>query len=49
VILDTSDGPIEVTLVDLHPAHGKARLGFTAPQSVRILREDLLAPPPETK
>ncbi len=36
------DGRIEVTV--LHIRGGKVRLGFSAPRSVRVLREEVLRP-----
>jgi carbon storage regulator len=36
------DGRIEVTV--LHIRGGKVRLGFSAPPSVRVLREEVLRP-----
>lgn len=36
------DGRIEVTV--LHIRGGKVRLGFNAPPSVRVLREEILRP-----
>ncbi len=36
------DGRIEVTV--LHIRGGKVRLGFSAPPSVRLVREELLQP-----
>ena len=36
------DGRIEVTV--LHIRGGKVRLGFSAPPSVRLVREELLRP-----
>jgi carbon storage regulator len=36
------DGRIEVTVLRIHG--GKVRLGFTAPRSVRVLRQEVLRP-----
>jgi carbon storage regulator len=39
------DGRIEVTV--LHIRGGKVRLGFNAPRTVRVLREEVLRPSTE--
>ena len=39
------DGHIEVTV--LHIRGGKVRLGFNAPRTVRVLREEVLRPSTE--
>lgn len=38
----TTDGPVRVTLLDLHQNH--ARLGLTAPPEIKILRTELHGP-----
>jgi sRNA-binding carbon storage regulator CsrA len=42
VILETSDGPIEITLTDSH-AHS-AKLSIDAPESVNIARAEVFQP-----
>ena len=39
VILETSDGPIEISIEEINGA--QLRVGFKAPKSVRILRSEL--------
>jgi len=39
VILETSDGPIEVSIGEINGS--QIRVGFKAPKSVRILRGEL--------
>lgn len=43
VLLLTSDGPIEVMLTKVD--RGRARIGFIAPDSVKIYRKELLNQP----
>lgn len=40
VVLFTSDGPITVQLMETRP--NKARIGFEAPGSVKIMRKEVL-------
>ena len=43
IILETSDGPIRVTLTEYNGQ--QTRVGVEAPKSVKILREELLNEP----
>ncbi len=45
VILQTSDGPVTVQVVGID--RGRIALGFVAPRTVSILREELLEKPPD--
>ena len=41
IVLETSDGPIKVTLV-AYKSNTETSVGIEAPESVRIMREELL-------
>ena len=41
VVIITSDGPITITLVSTETA--RAKLGFSAPKTIQIFREELLS------
>lgn len=41
VVLNTSDGEIEVVMLETKGS--RARIGFTAPESVKIVRKELQA------
>lgn len=45
VVMGEGPGAIEVTVVDVQG--GKVRLGISAPESVRVLRKELLPPADE--
>lgn len=45
VILYTAHGPIVLTVTDVRNGGRQVRLGFEAPDSVRIVREELLDEP----
>jgi carbon storage regulator CsrA len=42
LILETSDGPIQVTLTYIDEERWQGKIGIDAPQSVKVLREELL-------
>jgi carbon storage regulator CsrA len=44
IVLHTSDGPIEVKLVQIDTSRRKCRFGITAPASVVVLRKELGRP-----
>ena len=41
VVIITSDGPITITLVSTETT--RAKLGFSAPKTIQIFREELLS------
>jgi len=43
IILETSDGPIEIVLFNLQ--QGRAAIGIAAPETVKIIRKELLITP----
>lgn len=40
IILNTSDGPVEIVVYNIQ--QGRLRLGVNAPQSISIIREELI-------
>jgi carbon storage regulator CsrA len=42
LILETSDDPIRVTLIKIDDKRSQGEIGIEAPQSVRILRDELI-------
>lgn len=41
IVIDTSDGPVTVSVSAISPEGGSVKLAFTAPPTVRITRAEL--------